>query len=50
MTRIANILAVCSVLAVVVGLSACGKKMNPTPPEDSTYPRQYPNPELEKKK
>ena len=32
------------VIAVVaLGLSACGRKGKPIPPEGSTYPRQYPN-------
>lgn len=32
-------------LTLVPGLAACGKKMAPTPPEDSKYPRQYPKPQ-----
>ena len=32
-------------LCLVAGLAACGKKMSPTPPEGSTYPRQYPKPQ-----
>ncbi len=27
------------------GLAACGKKGKLTPPDGSTYPRQYPKPE-----
>ncbi len=30
---------------LALGLAACGKKMQPTPPEGSSYPRQYPKPD-----
>jgi len=33
------------VLCVAVGVAACGKKTQPTPPDGSTYPRQYPKPQ-----
>ncbi len=32
-------------LCLALGLAACGKKTQPTPPDGSTYPRQYPKPE-----
>jgi len=32
-------------LCLASGLAACGKKMQPKPPEGSTYPRQYPKPQ-----
>jgi len=28
--------------AMLAGLSACGRKSSPRPPEGATYPRQYP--------
>lgn len=31
-------------LCLAGNLAACGKKVAPTPPEDSRYPRQYPKP------
>ena len=34
-----------AMLCLVAGLAACGKKMQPTPPDGSTYPRQYPKPQ-----
>jgi len=30
------------VLAASLGLSACGRKQALTPPDGSTYPKQYP--------
>ena len=38
-------LALCLTLTLVLGLAACGKKRPPTPPDGSTYPRQYPKPQ-----
>jgi hypothetical protein len=35
---------ICMILCMTGTLAACGKKMTPTPPEGSTYPRQYPKP------
>jgi len=35
----------CMILCMGAALAACGKKMTPTPPEGSTYPRQYPKPQ-----
>lgn len=31
------------IAAVGLGLSACGRKGKPIPPEGSTYPRHYPD-------
>lgn len=31
------------IAAVAVGLSACGRKGKPIPPEGATYPRTYPD-------
>jgi len=33
------------IVCMAMPLAACGKKAPPTPPEGSTYPRQYPKPE-----
>ncbi len=32
-------------LCLGASVAACGKKVAPTPPEDSRYPRQYPKPQ-----
>ncbi len=33
------------ILCLTLSLAGCGKKAPPTPPEGSTYPRQYPKPQ-----
>ena len=37
-------MTVAAVLAVALGLAACGVKSSPQYPEGSTYPREYPAP------
>jgi hypothetical protein len=34
-----------AVLCLVFGMSACGKKSRPIPPDGATYPREYPKPQ-----
>jgi hypothetical protein len=41
--RVGGILLLLTVLVLVLPLAACGNKARPLPPEDSTYPRQYPS-------
>jgi len=38
-----RLLAVLMMLALAASLGACGRKGRLIPPEESTYPRQYPN-------
>jgi len=46
MNRLAKVLGLAAaMLCLVTGLAACGKKMNPIPPDGSTYTRQYPKPQ-----
>jgi predicted small lipoprotein YifL len=41
--KIMNLVVV--VVCVGLGLAACGKKMQLTPPDGATYPHQYPKPQ-----
>ena len=43
-----RLLLTCMTVVVVAGMSGCGKKAQPIPPDGATYPRQYPNPEFSK--
>jgi predicted small lipoprotein YifL len=46
MTHLVKMLSLAVVVLCLAGtLAACGKKMQPTPPEGSTFPRQYPKPQ-----
>ena len=42
---IKNLVGAVLILCLAYGLVACGKKMQLTPPDGSSYPRQYPKPE-----
>ncbi len=45
MKHVARPVLLCmALLFLASGLAACGKKARPTPPQGSTYPRQYPKP------